>query len=263
MRRSVWPSLALGLVLAGGTTRADVWDVGTETDNDAGTDNELIHGTSQIHDLGALGGVLADRDWYSVGQNGRSSYEVVIDSTTGDIGPADLLQLVLSDGTLIQSAVPVAAGLGNSRSLRFLNTTAGTVTNEYVRVGPALCGAACTVDDQYHIRMMETTIEVARFNNAGSQVTVLLTQNASDVPINATFFYWNAAGTLLTTGNLIDFPAKQLNVFNTASFPALAGVSGHITIAHDAPYGTLNVKTVALEPSTGFSFDTPGVYRGF
>jgi hypothetical protein len=25
----------------------------------------------------------------------------------------------------------------------------------------------------------------------------------------------------------------------------------------------LNVKAVALEPSTGFSFDTPGVYKGF
>ena len=53
------------------------------------------------------------------------------------------------------------------------------------------------------------------------------------------------------------FAAKNLNIFNTSSFVNLQGVGGHITIAHDAPYGGLNVKAVALEPSTGFSFDTP------
>jgi hypothetical protein len=52
-------------------------------------------------------------------------------------------------------------------------------------------------------------------------------------------------------------------VFNTTGFGTLVGVGGSITIAHDGPYGGLNVKSVALEPSTGFSFDTQGVYKGF
>jgi hypothetical protein len=51
---------------------------------------------------------------------------------------------------------------------------------------------------------------------------------------------------------------RALNVFNVATFPALAGQSGHITVVHDGTYGALNLKSVALEPSTGFSFDTPG-----
>jgi hypothetical protein len=33
--------------------------------------------------------------------------------------------------------------------------------------------------------------------------------------------------------------------------------SGSVTVAHDAPFGGLVGKAVALEPSTGFSFDTP------
>ena len=157
----------------------------------------------------------------------------------------------------------VTPGLDYSHSLRFQNTTAATVADQYVRVGPGNCGTACTTSDQYHIRSMETTVEVARFNNAGTQVTVLLTQNASENPINATFFYWSSTGTLLQTGTLVNFPAKQLNVFPLTNFGSLVGQGGHITVAHDAPYGQLNIKCVALEPSTGFSFDTPGVYRGF
>jgi hypothetical protein len=34
-----------------------------------------------------------------------------------------------------------------------------------------------------------------------------------------------------------------------------------MSIAHDARYGDLTGKTVALEPATGFSFDTPLVPR--
>jgi hypothetical protein len=34
-----------------------------------------------------------------------------------------------------------------------------------------------------------------------------------------------------------------------------------VTVVHDAPYGALAGKTVALEPSTGFSFDSPMLPR--
>jgi hypothetical protein len=264
MMRTLWLGLAFGLVLGVGNANADTWDVGVDPDNGSGTDNELIHGTTQEHDLGALPGPVADEDWFRIGQKRQSSYEVVVDSTTGDIGfNLNLLQLVDATGALIQNSVSVTPGMDYSHSLRFTNTTAATVSNQYVHVGPGNCGTACASTSHYSIRMMETTVEVARFNNAGSQVTVILTQNASENPINATFFYWSASGTLLQTGTLTNFPAHQLNVFPLTSFPALVGQGGHVTIAHDAPYGQLNVKTVALEPSTGFSFDTPGVYRGF
>jgi hypothetical protein len=37
----------------------------------------------------------------------------------------------------------------------------------------------------------------------------------------------------------------------------VAGQGGAITVSHDGRYGDLSGKTVALEPSTGFSFDSP------
>ena len=53
--------------------------------------------------------------------------------------------------------------------------------------------------------------------------------------------------------------AKNLLVFNTAN--VVNGVSGHITVVHDGRHGDLAGKSVALEPATGFSFDSPMVPR--
>lgn len=214
--------------------------------------------------MGVQAGPTADEDWYIIGQKQQSSYEVTVDGTTGDIGfNNNLLQLVTAAGALIQNSASVTPGRDYSRTLRFRNLTAATVSNQFVRVGPGNCGTACNDNDGYQIRAQETTISVARFNNSGSQITVLLTQNTSENPVNATFFYWSTTGTLLQTGTLNNLAPKALNVFNTTGFGTLVGQGGSITIAHDAPYGQLNVKSVALEPSTGFSFDTPGVYRGY
>lgn len=262
MRRTL--CLLACIVALNALPSADVWDVASDNDDGSGTDNELIHGSNQIHDLGVRPGPVADQDWYRIGSKRQSSYEVVVDATSGDIGfNTNLLQKVDAAGTTIQNAASVTPGLDYSRSLRWANTTNATLTNEFIRVGPGNCGTACTSADIYHIRAMETTISIARFNNAGAQITVLLSQNMTDVPINATYFYWSTNGTLLQTGTLVAFPAKSLNVFNTTNFGTLVGQGGSITIAHDGPYGGLNVKAVALEPTTGFSFDSPGVYRGF
>ena len=50
---------------------------------------------------------------------------------------------------------------------------------------------------------------------------------------------------------------KQLFVLNTASVSGVGGQGGTMTVSHDAAFGELAGKTVALEPSTGFSFDSP------
>jgi len=39
----------------------------------------------------------------------------------------------------------------------------------------------------------------------------------------------------------------------------VASHGGTMTVSHDGRYGGLTGKTVALEPSTGFSFDSPMV----
>ena len=48
---------------------------------------------------------------------------------------------------------------------------------------------------------------------------------------------------------------RALLVLNTGAIAS--GGAGSLTIAHDGPYGALAGKTVALEPSSGFSFDAP------
>jgi hypothetical protein len=50
-------------------------------------------------------------------------------------------------------------------------------------------------------------------------------------------------------------------VVSTVSLPALIGQAGSIRVAHDGRYGDLTGKAVALEPATGFTFDTPVVPR--
>ena len=109
---------------------------------------------------------------------------------------------------------------------------------------------------------MRPPSRVARFNNSGTQVTVLLTQNVAPVTVNATAFFFNAAGTQLATQPLT-IAANALNVLPLSTVGGLSGQSGSLRITHDGGYGGLNVKTVALEPSTGFSFDTPGVVKPY
>jgi hypothetical protein len=253
-------SCVLGAVLAAVALSADVWDVQSDNDNTAlGTDNELMHGSLQVHDLAALAGPLADDDWYRIGQQPYSSYEVRLDQVSGDLAPGLTVSRVTFDGTTVLQSSAGESSLGLSRALRFVNPTAGVVP-ELIRVGTPACGTTCGADDTYRITAAETTIRIARFNNAGTQVTVLLTQNATWSPISVTTYFWSSAGMLLATRPLA-LASHHLDVFNTATLTS--GQSGHITIAHDGPHGGLNVKSVALEPATGFSFDTPGVYRPY
>ena len=44
---------------------------------------------------------------------------------------------------------------------------------------------------------------------------------------------------------------------NTSELPFAAGMAGSITVTHTGRYGDLSGKAVALEPATGFTFDTP------
>jgi hypothetical protein len=258
MRNSLWLALSLGLAVGGASPgRADVWDVQTDNDNDNTTENELMQGSDQLHDLGALPGPLADQDWFRLSQKSYSSYEVVADATSGDIGSTLNLDRIASDGsTVVQSSA--AVGVGFSRSLRWANTSGAAVDDQFVRVVSGACTTDCGPDDVYRIRFYETTEAVPRFNNAGSQVTVLLLQNPTNYAINGTVYFWGSAGNLIGPSTFT-LNARQLLVLNTAT--VAPGAGGALTIAHNGRYGDLAGKTVALEPATGFSFDSPMVPR--
>jgi len=233
-------------------TIGDGQGLGTIVDDDSGgslSSNELNHGAAQRADLSVR------PDYYRLGQRPHSSYEVVIDGTSGDSVPVVLDRLAGDNVTVLQTASPIA--LGDSVSLRWQNTTAATIVNQTLRVDGA-CAAGCGTDDVYRIRAFETTYRVPRFNNTGSQVTVLLLQNPSGYAVAGTVWLWNSAGSLLGSQPFV-LAARATLVLNTASVPGAAGQGGTMTVSHDGRYGDLAGKTVALEPSTGFSFDAPMV----
>jgi hypothetical protein len=255
--------LALALALTIAVPRADVWDLGTDNDNAVGTTiNELTHGSTQVHDLAVLAGVIVDVDFYRIGLRAGTSWEILVDGTSTGLGiGANLLQLVDSGGVPLLPSI-AAGGVGISRALRLLNNTLVDQTSQLVRVGDAACALLCTSATQYHILARETTVALARFNNNATQVTVLMTQNLTTATVNATAIFYDAAGTRLHAQDYT-IPPHGLNVMPTSTIPALAGVSGALSIVHDAPYAGINAKAVALEPATGFSFDTPGVYKPY
>jgi uncharacterized repeat protein (TIGR01451 family) len=223
----------------------------------ARSDGELRHGTRERFDLAALPGPLADEDRFRMRQQPYSSYEVIVDETSGDIGAGNgpaLERLDVSGTSVLQTSEP--AGSGPSRSLRWENSTSSVVDDQTIRVRSASCTTDCGADDAYRIRAYETTYSVPRFNNSGSQVTVLLLQNPGVATVNGHAYFWSPGGSLLATHSFV-LSAKQLLVLNVATVAGLAGQGGTITLSHDGSYGALSAKTVALEPSTGFSFDSP------
>jgi glucose/arabinose dehydrogenase len=233
-------------------TLADGQGTGSILDDDAPplSQLEVSHGTALRADL--AGGIT---DHYRLSQGPLASYEAVLDELSGDAVPGLLLERLASDNsTVLQTATPV--GTGSALSLRWENTVAATLNNQHLRLRSPACGAGCGADDVYRLRLYETTLSAARFNNSGSQVTVLLVQNPTDQPVSGHVRFWAVSGALLSTYSLALAPSTTL-VLDTATLPGLAGQGGSLTLAHDAAYGVLSGKTVALEPATGFSFDSP------
>jgi hypothetical protein len=243
-----------------GASIVDGQGVGTIVNDDgaaaADQTGELSHGFRITEDL-AASGTGPDVDTYAISQKPFSSYEVVVDATSGDITP---VALDLTDGTTTVLASSVPIGTSQSRSLRFQNTTSSDVDTQEVTVQSGGCTTNCGTDDIYRLRAYETTSAIPRFNNSSTQVTILLLQNPTDYIITSRLYFWDFNGLLLHT-EVTTLNPKSLLVFNTSSIPALLGVAGTVTVSHDGRYGDLAGKGVALEPATGFSFDSPMVPR--
>ena len=219
------------------------------------TDGELAHGADLLLDLAAQPGPAADVDLFRIYQAPYSSYEVVVDATSGDIGAGNgpLLELTTGNGsTVLESSLPV--GTGSSRSLRWWNHSSFAEESETVRVRSAGCSTDCGPDDVYRIRAYETTYSIPRFNNEGTQITVLILHNPTNDVIVGEVYFLLPSGAQVAVEVFSLFP-KQTLVLNTATIAN--GVSGAIRVAHNGRYGALSGKTVAVEPATGFSFDSP------
>lgn len=250
--------LGAGMIL-GTPGRADDWEFATDTDNGIGTDNALFHGSEQIHDLGAnFPGPTADEDWYLTSVRQFSSYQFVVDGFTGDLDLTPTsVQRLDANGAIVDNAI--VSDAGGVLSLAWLRGGGAAPDTNFVRVQGASCGTTCNELDSYRARYYDTTYTIPRFNNSGTQATVLLVQNASDRTCTVTFWFMSTAGTLLnvTFGGAVN-PSGLLVLNTVASVPNQAG---SVRIGHTCGYGGLSGKAVSLEPATGFTFDTPVLHR--
>jgi ELWxxDGT repeat protein len=218
---------------------------------DAASPVELQPGASVRATLEPPPGRSSDRDYYVLAQQPYASYELVVDETSGDAVPLEVHRVAADGSTVLQAGTAVGTGAGVS--LRWQNSTNALVTSEHVAVSSAACGTACGPDDRYRVRMYETTLSAPRFNNTNGQGTVVLLQNASDATISGRVALWVPPSTLVRYEAFTIAPRGVLALNTLPLWPG----SGSITVTHDGAYGALVGKAVALEPATGFSFDTP------
>jgi len=246
---------AVDLGAAQNATLADAQGAGTITDDDgaAGATGELGHAITLVDDLAANAGPAADQDLFLFAQQPHASYEIVADAVSADVTPLLLERVDCAGAAVLQSSV--AVGSGTARALRWQAGTGGTV-NQRIRVRSGGCTTTCGADDRYRLQAWETTYRIARFNNSGSQLTVLIVQNPRSQPVSGSAWFWSPLGTLLAEQAFTLTPRGSLTLITT-TVAGLAGQSGSVTVTADAPYGALAGKTVSLEPATGYSFDAP------
>jgi hypothetical protein len=239
-----------------GTAMADdIWEL-QAGDDGCPTNNELIHGASQTHDLAAVLAV-ADVDWALIQQKQYHSYEVRVANSNLNLAttPA-VVNRVDCGGAVLTAGVPFDGTAQGAVGIRWIaNATADT----YVRVNPT---ALLTLGNVYTIQLLDSTYAVPRYNNTSTQVTVYLIQNFRGTAVTGSVYFFDPAGTLLHA-EPINVGPNSLQVFATNSIPALNQTAGHALIAHDGGYGALAGKAVALEPATGFSFDTAFVAKPY
>ncbi len=244
-------TFVVNLSSASGASLPDAQATGTIVDDDALSlsSAELSHGSCVLAQLGQPSPGV---DFFRLSQRPRASYEVLVDAVAGDAVPLTVERVAGDNVTVLGTATPL--GAGSSLSMRWKNALPAAVDNQHLRVS-AGCAGGCTADDSYRICLRETTGSSARFNNGGSQVTVLQVQNPASLPASGSVFFWSTGGVLFHE-QPFTLAAHASLTLNTAGIPALQARNGSITMAHDAPYGGLTGKAVAIESGTGFSFDS-------
>jgi hypothetical protein len=215
---------------------------------------DLGHGHTRWGTLAARGGNPA-RDLYVLSRPAQTSFEVTVDSASGDVGTGAgprVRRLYPPLTATAQESVPI--GTGPARSLRVENATFWPEA-DYIEVTSAGCATDCGADDTYRITSRETTSRIPRFNNTGGQVAVLVLQNAGTAAVSGNAWFYDAEGALLT-GHPFSLPGRGSLTILTPSVAWVANEEGSITVTHDGPYGAVTGKAVSLDVAGGFSFDS-------
>lgn len=203
-------------------------------------------------DLEATGGV-ADADWIRLLLGANRSYEVIISVRNLLSGGFNTLNASLqrynsTGATLLQNSQ--TAWFDTLRTLQWRSTEDGV---QLLRVLGT--NTMTAFDSSYSLSMRESTLFCPRYNNSGTQLSVLIMQNTSDLPCDFSAHFFNEAGTLVGTGTGT-YPVSGTAVVAGASVAGVSGTRGSVRIAHTCGLGGVAAKAVAVEPATGFTFDT-------
>jgi hypothetical protein len=256
-------ALALAALAAAAPARAlDPWEGGTLSDDSVATRNTLSPGLVQQHDLDQAGGGN-DVDWAVVPTLQFHSYEARVSGSGASFDwgicatCAQFERVDAATGTILTEDVatvndgPGTAPEAYDRSVRWL--ASGSTIQERVRV----TGGSATEDtgSVYTLRYWDTTYTVPRWNSVGGQTTVFVITSLVQGTVTGNVYFFSGTGALLHTQPL-SLSQNVPFVLSTSTVGPLAGQSGYALVAHNAGYGGLTGKAVALEPQTGFTFDT-------
>ncbi|MET0556208.1 MAG: hypothetical protein ABW221_24420 [Vicinamibacteria bacterium] len=252
MKRRIWCVLVLWP--AASASAVDRW----EDSLDGGPNSRAAIAPGQRQAERDLQGTPAntDQDWVAFAEVSRHSYEARTTGGPGWAAPPVLggaqLDRVTSTGVVLTAGTGDGAQLTKGNTVRWIAAPAPT-QQDFLRIMGE--GTTNQGPQPYVLELFDTTYAVPRWNNSGSQVTVFVIQNNTASAVTGSIFFYRANGTLVHTQPLV-LPPDGLQVFNTAGIGALAGESGAARIAHLGGVGALSGKAVALEPATGFTFDT-------
>jgi hypothetical protein len=203
----------------------------------------LGHGMRQTGDLSMPA-------MFRIAQDPLASYEVSVDATGG----VPYFELARMEGFGVESE-PVnilAQTYGRAPSLRWFNGP-GAGAEQYIRFSISF-GERGKAENVYRLRMYETTLAGPRFVNDGSQLTTVIVQNAGSEPVTGAIHFFDSEGIPRHTEPFSLAPRASL-VKPLADIPALTGVAGSLTVAHDGRYGALVGKAVSFQAATGLCFD--------
>ena len=260
MRRTTSALALAGLMTASGAAHADdPWE--TLRDNvPAQTMNALRHGVAQHgHDLQGTA-ASPDVDYLRIVTKERHSYEARVTGLYWDSGcsgpPCPRFDRTTLTGTVLTAGTVLTDDVDRGQDALGMTVRwiAAAGAEEMLRTrGDELIALGAQL---YDVVFYDTTLFVPRWNNTSTQTTVLVLQNTTSAPVTGTVSFHSAAGVLLATAP-VSAPPHGVQVIATASVAGLAGQSGSAEIAQLGGYGALVGKAVALEPATGFTFDTP------